>query len=550
LPVSSDQTGRIGLAISQSNPSTIYATYTTNPITNTFDGLYKSTNNGDSWNLVALDDISFINSSFGWYFGNLRINPIDENEVYVLGQSLGKTNDGGNSWSFVTGMHVDHHSMEYSKINPDFIVAGNDGGVYLSENGGSTWNHFENLPITQFYNIEVDELQPTRLFGGTQDNNTKRTVTGHNNDWQSILGGDGFQVNVDKNNSNNVYAESQFGNLARSTDGGNNMINALNGIDSSDRNNWNTPVEISPFDTNVLFYGTNRLYKSINKAVTWSVISDDLTDGQHPSGSLSYGTLTCIAPSYNNLDVIYTGSDDGNVSVTFNGGSTWQSIDDDLPNRFVSQVSIHPDDDLTAYATFSGFGSLDYTPHIFKTIDGGQNWQDISGNLPSVPINDVVISTTNNMLYIATDEAVWYSQNDGVSWDILGNDLPMTIVADIKIHEPTNTLYAGTFGRSMYSLDLSDVTVSVDDLLTEQDFSVYPNPIKTEFKLNLNLKITSKTKIFLTNINGKKSYEIYNGQIESGNQTLMLKKPYLNAGIYFLHIQSKDQHLVKKVIIN
>ena len=183
LPAVSPNTGRISLAISESEPSTIYARYTTNEITNVFDGLYKSTDNGDSWTLVALGDISGVDSSFGWYFGNIRINPLDPDEVYVLGQQLVKTSNSGSSWQTVSGMHVDHHAMEYSKNNNNFILAGNDGGAYISENGGNSWTHFNNLPITQFYNIEVDFQQPERLYGGTQDNNTIRTLTGSNEDW-------------------------------------------------------------------------------------------------------------------------------------------------------------------------------------------------------------------------------------------------------------------------------------------------------------------------------------------------------------------------------
>lgn len=548
LPVDSEENGRIGLTISPSNPNVIYASYTTNHITNTFNGLYKTTNNGDTWSLVALNDISNVNSSFGWYFGNIRVHPTNENEVYVLGQLLYKTTNGGTNWNQIFGMHVDHHSMEYSKSNPNFMLSGNDGGLYISEDAGANWSHFENLPITQFYNIEVDELQPQRLFGGAQDNNTLRTVTGNNNDWNSILGGDGFQVNVDKNNSNNVYAESQFGNLFRSIDGGNTMLNGLNGIDGNDRNNWNTPVEISPFNTNVLYYGSNKLYQSVDKAESWTVISDDLTNGMHPSGATSYGTLTCIAPSYQNLDVVYTGSDDGNISVTFDSGVTWESIDDGLPNAYVTQIAIHPTDDLTAYATFSGFGVLDYSPHVFKTIDGGQNWEDISSNLPSIPVNDIVIDNTNNLLYIATDAAVWVSNNEGVSWGILGNDLPITIIADIKLHKPTNTLYAGTFGRSMFSIDVSEITVSINDVSTDDNFKVYPNPIKDDFNLNVQFKNATQIKVFLSNINGKTSKIIFSGIVEE-NQILSLQKPNLEAGVYFLHIVSENKHLVKKVML-
>lgn len=549
LPISDAETGRIGLAISESNPSTIYASYTTNAITNTFDGLYKSTDNGNTWVEITNGNISDVNASFGWYFGNIRVHPTNPNEVYVLGQQLYKTTNSGLSWVSEYSMHVDHHSMEYSRNNTDFIVAGNDGGVYLSENGGTTWAHFNNLPITQFYNIEVDEQNPNRIYGGTQDNNTQRTTTGNNNDWYSILGGDGFQVNVDKNNSNNVYAESQWGNLWRSTDGGNSMNWAQDGIDSEDRTGWNTPVEIAPFDTNVLYYGSNKLYQSTNKAVSWHVISNDLTSGQHPSGSTAYGTLTCIAPSYNNLSVIYTGSDDGNVSVTFDAGTTWQSIDDNLPNRFVSQIAIHPNDDLTAYVTFSGYRSVDYTPYIYKTIDGGQNWIDITGNLPNVPVNDIVIAAADNKLYVATDTAVWYSENDGISWELVGNNLPIGIVADIKIHEPTHTLYAGTFGRSMYSIDLNTITQT----LTENEFNtkikVYPNPIVKNFNLEINSKNSKKVTILLTDTRGKIIKQFYKGQINSGNQIIPLQIENLPVGVYFLRVQTNTNQFVRKVLV-
>ena len=549
LPVSDTETGRIGLAISESSPSTIYASYTTNSITNTFDGLYKSTDNGDSWSQVAYGAISDVNASFGWYFGNLRVNPTDPNEVYVLGQKLYKTTNGGNNWTQEYSMHVDHHSMEYSRNNNNFILTGNDGGAYLSENGGSSWTHFDNLPITQFYNIEVDDSNPARMFGGAQDNNTLRTTTGSDNDWHSILGGDGFQVNVDKNNSNNVYAEYQWGNLYRSTNGGDNMYWATDGIGYDDRTNWNTPVEISPFDTNVLFYGSNKLYKSIDKAVYWNAISDDLTSGPHPSGSTAYGTLTCIAASFQNLDVIYTGSDDGNVSVTFDGGANWQSIDDDLPNRFVSQIAMHPNDDLTAYVTFSGYRSIDYTPHIFKTVDGGQNWTDISGNLPSIPINDVVISATDDYLYIATDTAVWYSTNQGTYWNLLGDNLPIGIVADIKIHEPTNTLYAGTFGRSLFSIDLGTAVGTSENLVAHNELKIYPNPMSENVTLEINLLQSEETIIMMTDLQGKLVAVLFRGNLESGNQKLHLNIQNLKSGIYFLRVQTGAQHLVRKVIV-
>jgi photosystem II stability/assembly factor-like uncharacterized protein len=546
LPAPDIQTGRLSLAISESNPSTIYARYTTNEITNEFNGLYKSTNNGNDWTLVTLAELDGVDSSFGWYFGNIRVHPTNPEEVFVLGQSIYKTTNSGSNWQQINGMHVDHHALEYSRNNANFILAGNDGGAYISENGGNNWTKFTNLPITQFYNIEVDNLQPERLYGGTQDNNTIRTLTAGSNDWNSIWGGDGFHVNVDPNNNNYVYAESQYGNLGRSTDGGFNFSGATNGINSADRNNWNTPVILSPFDSEVVYYGTNKLYSS-NKAVSWTAISQDLTDGPPPSGSLSYGTITAIAASYNNLNTIYTGSDDGNVNVTFDNGISWNNISAGLPDRYVTSIATVPDNDNIAYVTFSGFGELDYAAHVFKTIDGGQNWIDISSNLPSIPVNDIVYSIGTNLLFVATDLNVWYSNTDGANWDILGNDLPLTIIRDLKIHEPTNTLYAGTFGRSMYSYDISNIVLNtIENSFASEDIKIYPIPAHTEFTIAHNLATEGIIKLY--DISGKEIQTLFEGDFGK-NKEITFSTNGMLAGLYFIKLQTRLQSVTRKLII-
>lgn len=546
LPTPSTQTGRISVAISESNPSTIYARYTTNPITNVFNGLYKSTDNGDNWSLVALNQISGVDASFGWYFGNIRINPLDEEEVYILRQSMQRTFDSGNTWQGSNGLHVDHHALEYSRNNSDFILTGNDGGIYISENGGNTWNKFTNLPLTQFYNIEVDNLQPERLYGGTQDNNTIRTLTGGLNDWNSIVGGDGFHVLVDPNDNSFVYGESQFGNLRRSTDGGFTFQGATSGISGGDRNNWNTPVALSHFDPEFMYYGTQRLYTS-NRAVFWTAISPDLTDGQHPSGSGSYGTLTAIGPSHINTNTVYTGSDDGNVYVTFDGGTSWDNISAGLPNRYITSLAVSPGDDQIAYVTLSGYSVLDYDPHVFKTIDGGLNWVAISANLPNIPVNDIVIHPDEDLLIIATDLNVWYSQNDGVSWTILGDNLPLTLTRDIKIHQPTNTLYAGTYGRSMHSFDLNTLILNSEEFTSEEkDFIIYPIPATTQISLKHHIK--DEGSLVLYDINGKRVKTLFEGMLEATqDQSYSIEE--IPAGIYFLKVNTAEQSFSKKVII-
>ncbi|MDX1783792.1 MAG: T9SS type A sorting domain-containing protein, partial [Aequorivita vladivostokensis] len=411
--------------------------------------------------------------------------------------------------------------------------------------GGSSWTKFLNLPITQFYNIEVDNTQPERLYGGTQDNNTIRTITGGASDWNAIWGGDGFHVNVDPVDNNYIYVESQYGNLGRSTNGGATFSNATNGISGSDRNNWNTPVIISPFNHEILYYGTNRLYTS-NKAANWSVISPDLTDGLHPSGSLAFGTLTAIAASYNNLDVIYTGSDDGNVNVTFDGGTTWTDVSAGLPDQYITSIAMVPSDDMIAYVTVSGFKYLDYTPRVFKTTDGGQNWTDISSNLPNIPVNDIIVYPAENILFVATDLNVWYSKDDGANWTILGNNLPLTVVMDLKFHEPTQTLYAGTFGRGMHSYDISDILSVDENELALNSIKIYPNPATSEFTISQNLSSEGTVQLF--DISGKRIKDLFSGNFSS-NKNIKVKTDGLATGIYLLKVNTGNQSVTKKLIV-
>ena len=547
LPAPDAKTGRIGIAVSESNPSTVYARYTTNETTNVFNGLYKSTDNGDNWTLVtSAGALSLIDGHSGWYFGNVRVNPTNANEVYILGLEMAKSTDGGMSWQILSGMHNDHHALDFSRTNSNFILAGNDGGANLSINGGNGWMHFTNLPITQFYKIEVDYQHPERLYGGSQDNGTIRTLTGDQKAWRLIHGGDGFYVNVDPIDNSYVYAEAQYGDLSRATDGGVAFENATVGINSNDRINWNAPVILSPFSPDKMFYGSNRLYTS-TRAVSWTPISPDLTDGPKPSGIMAVGTLTAIAASYNNLDVIYTGSDDGNVNVTFDGGTTWTNISAGLPDQYITSIAMVPNNDMIAYVTLSGFKYLNYTPRVFKTTDGGQNWTDISSNLPNIPVNGIITYPAENILFVATDLNVWFSQDDGANWTVLGNNLPFTVVMDLKFHAPTKTLYAGTYGRGMYSYDMKDIVGVNENELASDSIKVYPNPATSEFTISHNL--TSEGNVQLFDNSGKKIKDLFRGNF-SANKNINVKTDGIAAGIYLLKVNSGKQSITKKLIVN
>jgi len=352
LPVLSHEKGRIGIDISVSDPNILYAIYADK--TGYFNGVYKSYDHGDTWTQTNDASLSNSYSSFGWWFGRLKVDPVDPDNVFVIGLDIYRTQNGGNSWTNQSGanVHVDQHAVYIHPLNNSFVLLGNDGGLYSSVNGGSSWSWNTTLPITQFYTCEIDYQLPQRLYGGTQDNGTNRTTTGELNDWQRIYGGDGFYVLVDPSNNDYVYAEYQYGGLGRSTNGGAYFTSATSGISGSDRFNWMCPVVFDPTNTQTLYFGTNKLYRSTNRAVSWQVISNDLTDGAG-TGNLAYNTLTTISISSLNPEIIYTGSDDGNVHVSINAGFSFENISNGLPKRWITRVVADPIEENTDGMSFN-----------------------------------------------------------------------------------------------------------------------------------------------------------------------------------------------------
>jgi len=480
LPPAAPDVGRIGLTLCASAPHVLYAIYADDP--GYFLGVYKSTDGGDSWTQVNDGALSGLYSSFGWYFGNIRVAPSNPDSVFVLGVPLYRSVDGGSSWQNVSGStHVDHHALYIFPGDAERVVDGNDGGVYTSLDGGGSWEKHYNLPISQFYAITVDALAPERLYGGTQDNGTLRTLTGALNDWEMILGGDGFYVNVDYADNDIIYAESQWGWLYKSTNGGSSFYGATNGIAGGDRRNWSTPVVMDPLDSQTLYYGTYRLYRTTNGAGSWSPISDDLTGGAG-GGSLTYGTITTVSVSPVDTDLLWVGTDDGRVWKTPNGGAHWFRVDDPLPERWVTRVAADPLDDYVAYVTLSGYREDSFLPHVFRTANGGATWSDISANLPEIPVNDIVIDPAQPAhLFVATDAGVYASFDTGGAWFALGGALPNSAVHDLHLDPTTRTLIAGTHGRSMFRLDLESlagIEEPPQPRAPRAPLAVAPNPLR------------------------------------------------------------------------
>jgi len=543
--------GRVGLAIHENDPNIIYALFT--------DGysiisLYRSTDFGISWTDVDPDDeLAQGMSNFSWYFGQVRVHPTNPNIVYVLDVQFMLSTNAGTNWNINSSseLHVDHHALAFSPVDPNYIVSGNDGGINISTNGGQTFSQPKTIPATQFYEIGIDYNNPERLYGGTQDNGTNRTSDGGLDNWEHIYGGDGFYVTVDFNNSNIIYAEYQNGGLGKSTDGGFNWEYALNGIDGSEPTNWSTPVVMDPNSSNILYFGTHSLYRTTDGANNWIKISPQLTDWL--SGR-RLGTITTIAAAPTNSNVIYAGTDDAHVWVSSNNGANWNNISSGLPQRWVTRVVVDPSDENIVYVTFSGLKWRDPQPHVFRSTNKGADWTDISGNLPDAPINAFAVDNNyQNRLYLGSDVGMYVSFDTGQSWEVLGEGLPVLPIGDIKIHPTENYLVAGTYGRSMYKIDLNLITdVENDQPKILKSFSLsqnYPNPFNPTTKISWQSPISSHQTLIVYDVTGKEVATLVNEYKSAGKHQMDFNASTLASGIYFYKLVAGNYTETKKMVV-
>ncbi|PKA83417.1 putative secreted protein (Por secretion system target) [Ulvibacter sp. MAR_2010_11] len=540
LPSAPSQKGRISIDISQSNPSVLYARYA--DANGSIQGVYKTTNGGDSWTTVNSSQLT--NIGFHWWFGGIFIDPTDENTLYNVDFIVEKSTDGGNNWATAfPDVHVDQHAMAFNTMVPGVVLLGNDGGLYKSTNNGASSVKDVTLPITQFYRFHVDAQNDNKLYGGAQDNSTMRTTTGGLNNWDIITGGDGFQPLVDPTNTNVIYALSQYGNLVKSTNDAASFFGATNGISNSDRKNWDTPIAFDPINPQIMYYGANRLYKSTDGANNWSVISPDLTNGS-VGGNLTFGTIISISVSPIHTDTIYVGTDDGNVWITQDGGANWNNISGSLPNRWVTKVLASRDDINSVYVTFSGYRYGEDDGHIYRSTNNGASWTNISNSLPDIPVNDIEQDVNGN-LFIGTDIGVLASGSQGFGWEVLGSNLPAVVVTDLYIHEGTQYLYAGTYGRSSYKIDISSVVLGNNDNSFEKSVILFPNPASEYVNITLP-QAALNTSVLLYDSLGR---IVKTQHFSKPNKTINLALSGVSEGIYYLKITQGAKKATKKLLI-
>lgn len=537
LPSNPSDKGRISIAISQSNPNVLYTRYT--DAVGSIQGVYRTADGGDTW--VAMNAAPLNNVGFHWWFRGIVVDPTDENIIYNVDFVVQKSLDGGATWSDTfDNVHVDQHALAFNANVPGQVLLGNDGGFYKSANDGDSWVKDNTLPITQFYRMYVDPNFEEKVYGGTQDNGTNRTLTGSSGDWEHIYGGDGFQPLVDENDSNVIYAESQYGNIGKSTNGGSSFNGATSGVSGGDRKNWDTPITFDPQDSQILYTGTQRVYKTTNGAGNWTVISPDLTNGSG-GGNLTYGTIISIDVSPLDSNKIIVGTDDGNVWITQDGGANWDNVSSSLPNRWVTKVLASKINSNRFYVTLSGYRYGADEGHVYLALDNGSSWVDLSTSLPDIPVNDIV-QADNGSLYLATDVGVFGSANGGTTWEPLGVNIPNVVVTDLHIHEDSSYLYAATYGRSIYKIDLSQIILDNNSNIDSSNWLIFPNPASEYVTIQSQSSIEGKISVF-----NQLGAQLLSENISGNTKELHISN--LPKGLYFVTISSENRKVTKKLIV-
>ncbi|MBS3819087.1 hypothetical protein KGY73_06240 [bacterium] len=495
--------GRIGLDVCLSQPDVLYALVDNYEIareltpeekaaayTRNLEGIikgatvYRSDDKGETWTKMSgrtekMKEFMMEHSgTYGWVFGQIRVDPNDPNRVYIMGVPMSVSTDGGKTFKHIArGVHGDHHGMWIDPNNSSYIVNVNDGGIAISYDKGKNWKTFtHNLPVCQFFNVSYDMSKPFYVYGSMQDHGSFRARVLRKKDrrgnvkegfqaveWERAPGGEGSTHAIDPTDPDTVYSAGFYGHITRTNveTGESKGIYPPQepGLDLL-RGQWLAPIVLSPNHPKTVYLGLQYLYRSRFKGDVWERISPDLSYGlEEKLGDIPYQTIFTISESPFNPRVIYAGTDDGKVHVTRDGGKNWKEIMDGLPHRkWVSRIVASQHDKSTVYMTQNGKRDDDFAPYVWKSTDYGETWVDISNNMPLGPVNAIIEDPVNeDILYVAADPGVYVTTDGGKTWKVLGSELPTAFVQDIVIHPRDNILVIATHGRGMYAMDAEPI---------------------------------------------------------------------------------------------
>ncbi|WCO00688.1 WD40/YVTN/BNR-like repeat-containing protein [Psychroserpens ponticola] len=480
--------GRVGVAIAPNKPNIVYALVEAKK-----NALYKSEDGGFNWKKINDNSSGRGSGGIGnrpFYYAEIYVDPQNENRVYSIFTYVNVSEDGGKSFSQLmpaygvnNGIHPDHHAWWIHPTNGDFMIDGNDGGMNITKDGGKSWRFIGNLPVAQFYHINVDNEIPYNVYGGMQDNGSWRgpayvwRVQGiRNSYWQEISFGDGFDVVPDKDDSRFGWTMSQQGYVSRYDwqTGNNYTVRPIHSDPEVElRFNWNSAINIDPFDNNTLYFGSQFVHKSTDKGQTWTVISKDLTTNdpeklkQNESGGLTmdatgaenHCSILVIEPSPIERNMFWVGTDDGKVHYTQNGGQTYIDVTNNIKGlpagSWIPQIKASNKNKGEALLIANDYRRFNYTPYVFRTKDYGKTWQRIAdGNdVESYALSIIEDPIEKNLVFLGTDDGLYVSIDAGNIWTKWTQGFPTVSVKDLVIHPREHDLIIGTFGRAAWVLD-------------------------------------------------------------------------------------------------
>lgn len=442
--------------------------------------IYLSEDGGKTWSRTHKDYLDDFVFTYGYYFGQIRCAEYNDNKLYITGVPLLISEDGGATFKSINGanQHVDHHAVWVNPNKKGHLINGNDGGINISYDDGEHWLKVKSPAVGQFYTVNVDQAKPYNVYGGLQDNGvwTGPHYYKEGDSWEGrgrypykhLLGGDGFKVEIDNRNNKTIYTGYQFGHYFRFNKDGGRRTKVTPRHELGERPlrfNWQSPIHLSRHNQDILYFGSNKFHRSLNKGNTYDLVSEDLTDGGK-KGDVAFGTITTIHESPLRFGLIYLGTDDGLVHKSSDVGYTWEKINNGLPeNMWVTCVQASAHDISRVYLSLNAYRWDNFEALIYRSDDGGSTWKRIGTDLPLEPVNVIVEDPNNeNLLYVGTDHGLYISLDMGEHFMFMQDGIPSVSVHDLVIQPQKNHLVIGTHGRSIYRADVTQVqqlTISI-----------------------------------------------------------------------------------------